>query len=94
MNGWQAYGRFNQAPGVGLQILYKPTGSLTFLGNQYIGTDTLGIPDRLRIHTDDSAMSTTAPPTSRTSRAPTASRRLVATRAHPAPASRAGRRIS
>ena len=56
VNGWQAYGKFNEAPGVGLQVLWKPTGSVTILGNQYFGTDTLGVPDRLRIHTDDSIM--------------------------------------
>jgi hypothetical protein len=56
VNGWQAYGKFNEAPGLGLQILWKPTGSVTVLGNQYVGTDTLGVPDRLRIHTDDSIM--------------------------------------
>ena len=56
VNGWQSYGKFNQAPGVGLQILWKPTGYLTVLGNQYVGTDALGVPDRKRIHTDDSIM--------------------------------------
>jgi hypothetical protein len=56
VNGWQSYGKFNDAPGVGLQILWKPTGYLTILGNQYVGTDTLGLPDRMRIHTDDSIM--------------------------------------
>jgi hypothetical protein len=56
VNGWQSYGKFNEAPGVGLQILWKPTGYLTVLGNQYFGTDTLGTPGRKRIHTDDSVM--------------------------------------
>jgi hypothetical protein len=56
VNGWQSYGKFNQAPGVGVQIQWKPTDSLAFVGNQYFGTDTLGVPDRLRIHTDDSVM--------------------------------------
>jgi len=56
INGWQSYGRFNNAPGVGLQLLWKPTGWLSVLGNQYLGTDQLGIPDRKRIHTDDSVM--------------------------------------
>ncbi len=56
VNGWQSYGKFNQAPGVGLQILWKPTEYLTILGNQYFGTDTLGTPGRKRIHTDDSIM--------------------------------------
>src|SRR6201993_2520784 len=54
VNGWQAYGKFNKAPGLGMQILWRPNGSLSILGNQYFGTDTLGIPDRKRFHTDDS----------------------------------------
>jgi hypothetical protein len=54
VNGWQSYGKFNKAPGFGLQVLYRPTGWLSVLGNQYFGTDTLGIPGRKRIHTDDS----------------------------------------
>jgi hypothetical protein len=56
VNGWQSYGKFNQTPGVGLQIQYRPTGSIALLGNQYFGTDTLGVPGRKRIHTDDSIM--------------------------------------
>jgi hypothetical protein len=54
VNGWQSYGKFNKAPGVGLQILWRPNSSISVLGNQYWGTDTLGIPGRKRIHTDDS----------------------------------------
>jgi hypothetical protein len=54
VNGWQSYGKFNKAPGFGLQIQYRPNGWLSILGNQYTGTDTLGIPGRRRIHTDDS----------------------------------------
>jgi hypothetical protein len=56
INGWQSYGRFNNKPGLGLQVLWRPTGSLSLLGNQYWGVDTLGNPDRKRIHTDDSVM--------------------------------------
>lgn len=56
VNGWQAYGRFNQAPGVGLQVRWAPTESLVFVGNQYAGTDTLGVAGRWRVHTDDSVM--------------------------------------
>jgi hypothetical protein len=56
VNGWQSYGRFNQALGGGGQILWRPTGSLSIVGNQYVGTDTLGNMDRLRVHTDDSIM--------------------------------------
>lgn len=56
VNGWQAYGRFNNAPGVGLQVRWAPTDSLIVLGNQYVGADTLGVPGRIRVHTDDSVM--------------------------------------
>ena len=55
VNGWQSYGKFNNRPGFGLQVLWRPTGWLSILGNQYaLGTDTLGNPDRVRYHTDDS----------------------------------------
>ena len=54
VNGWQSYGKFNQAPGLGLQVLWRPNGWLSVLGNQYWGTDTLGNSDRMRIHTDES----------------------------------------
>jgi Putative beta-barrel porin-2, OmpL-like. bbp2 len=55
INGWQSYGRFNNRPGVGAQILWRPNGSFEFVGNQYaLGEDTLGVPGRVRYHTDDS----------------------------------------
>jgi hypothetical protein len=54
-NGWQSYGRFNNRPGFGVQILYRPTAWLSVLGNQYgFGEETLGVPGRVRYHTDDS----------------------------------------
>jgi len=55
INGWQAYGRFNHRPGFGGQILWRPTGWFSFVGNQYVlGADTLNNPGRIRYHTDDS----------------------------------------
>ncbi|HVO81026.1 MAG TPA: outer membrane beta-barrel protein [Terriglobales bacterium] len=55
VNGWQAYGRFNHRPGMGGQILWRPTGWLSILGNQYaLGADAPGQPSRIRYHTDDS----------------------------------------
>ncbi len=63
INGWQSYGRFNHRPGVGGQILWRPTGWFSFVGNQYaLGADTCstwcGNPvtysGRVRYHTDDS----------------------------------------
>ncbi len=54
INGWQSYGKFNQAPGIGGQILWRPTGSLSIVSNNYYGKDLLGVPGRHRSHTDDS----------------------------------------
>ena len=54
INGWQSYGMFNSTPGVGAQILWRPTGSVSVLSNNYYGRDWLGIPDRRRVHTDNS----------------------------------------
>jgi len=56
INGWQSYGRFNDAPGGGGQILWRPNGSLSIVGNQYVGKDALGNNKRIRLHTDDSIM--------------------------------------
>ncbi|MBO0722421.1 MAG: outer membrane beta-barrel protein, partial [Blastocatellia bacterium] len=54
INGWQSYGKFNKAPGIGGQVLWRPNGSVSLVFNNYWGQDTLGIPGRKRIHTDDS----------------------------------------
>ena len=54
-NGWQSYGRFNNRPGLGIQILYRPNGWFSVLGNQYgLGEETLGVPGRVRYHSDNS----------------------------------------
>lgn len=54
-NGWQSYGRLNNRPGLGIQILYRPNGWFSILGNQYgLGEETLGVPGRVRYHSDDS----------------------------------------
>jgi hypothetical protein len=55
INGWQSYGRFNNRPGVGGQILWRPNGWFEILGNQYaLGEEALGNPGRVRYHSDDS----------------------------------------
>jgi hypothetical protein len=55
INGWQSYAVFNTRPGLGAQILWRPTGWFSFVGNQYgYGTDDLNQPQRNRWHTDDS----------------------------------------
>ena len=55
VNGWQSYGRFNHRPGVGGEIMWRPTGWLSVVANNYgLGQDTLGVVGRTRYHTDDS----------------------------------------
>jgi hypothetical protein len=55
INGWQSYGRFNGRLGIGGQILWRPNGWFSVLGNQYaLGEDALNTPGRVRYHTDDS----------------------------------------
>jgi hypothetical protein len=54
VNGWQSYGRFNGAPGLGGQILYRPNGRVSITLNNYWGKDTPGSAQRARLHTDNS----------------------------------------
>jgi len=55
INRWQSYGRFNNRPGFGMQILWRPNGKWSIPGNQYLlGEDALATPGRVRYHTDDS----------------------------------------
>jgi len=55
INGWQSYNRFNGHHGFGGQILWRPKEWLSMVFNNYgNGTDTLGNPYRVRLHTDDS----------------------------------------
>jgi hypothetical protein len=56
INGWQSYARYNGKPGLGGQILYRPTPWLDFVWNNYgLGEDDAGYPGRSRIHADYSA---------------------------------------
>jgi len=55
INGWQSYNKFNGHMGLGGQIMYRPHEWLSMVFNNYgNGTDTLGVPGRSRLHTDDS----------------------------------------
>ncbi len=55
INGWQSYGRPNGKPGLGGQILYRPKPWVSLVFNNYgLGEDAVGIPNRSRLHTDDS----------------------------------------
>jgi hypothetical protein len=55
INGWQSYGRFNSKPGLGGQIKWTPTKNINIISNNYgYGEDSLGNPNRSRLHTDNS----------------------------------------
>ncbi|MEO5971273.1 MAG: outer membrane beta-barrel protein [Bdellovibrionia bacterium] len=54
INGWQSYGMFNEMPGIGTQLLWRPNGSISLASNEYIGKDTLNNTSRIRIHSDNS----------------------------------------
>jgi hypothetical protein len=55
INGWQSYGSANSRKGVGGQIKWTPRPWVNIISNNYgLGHDDLYIPNRGRIHTDDS----------------------------------------
>lgn len=54
INGWQSYGSFNEAPGIGCQVLWRPNENISILTNNYMGYDTQNTPDRMRFHSDSS----------------------------------------
>jgi hypothetical protein len=55
INGWQSYASANHRPGLGGQIKWTPKPWLNIIANNYgLGHDDLFIPNRGRIHSDDS----------------------------------------
>jgi hypothetical protein len=55
INGWQSYGSANARKGLGGQIKWTPRPWVNVISNNYgLGHDDLYIPNRGRIHTDDS----------------------------------------
>ena len=54
INGWQTYGMFNEAPGAGVQLQWRPQEWISILASAYGGYDTPNTPDRFRFHTDNS----------------------------------------
>ena len=54
VNGWQSYGMFNEMPGFGWQLLWRPTGNWSMVSNEYFGQDTASTPGRWRLHSDNS----------------------------------------
>jgi hypothetical protein len=55
INGWQTYGKFNEMPGFGAQILWRPVETFSVLSNLYTGWDTQDAQGRFRFHADNSA---------------------------------------
>jgi opacity protein-like surface antigen len=55
INGWQTYGKFNEMPGFGAQILWRPMESFSVLSNAYVGWDNQDEPGIFRFHSDNSA---------------------------------------
>jgi hypothetical protein len=56
INGWQSYGKFNETPGLGMQVLWRPVESFEVLTNDYMGWDTQDNPGRIRFHSDNSVL--------------------------------------
>jgi hypothetical protein len=56
MNGWQSYGKWNKAPGIGSSNYFRPNENLQLVANFYYGYDSQLIPDRIRAHSDYSAI--------------------------------------
>jgi hypothetical protein len=55
INGWQSYASANSRKGLGGQIKYTPFSWMNIISNNYgLGHDDLYIPNRARIHTDNS----------------------------------------
>ena len=55
INGWQSYGSANSRKGIGGQIKWTPRPWINIVSNNYgLGHDDLYVPNRGRIHTDDS----------------------------------------
>jgi len=55
INGWQSYASANARKGLGGQIKYTPFSWINIISNNYgLGHDDLYIPNRARIHTDNS----------------------------------------
>jgi len=54
INGWQTYAKFNELPGLGAQVLWRPEEWISIVANNYVGWDTQDHPGRIRFHSDNS----------------------------------------
>lgn len=56
VNGWQSYGKLNDLPGIGYQVLWRPEEAVSLVTNGYVGTDAQDQPHRVRLHSDSSVL--------------------------------------
>lgn len=56
INGWQTYAMFNELPGAGVQVQWRPHEWMQLLTSAYGGFDTALNPDRFRFHNDNSLL--------------------------------------
>jgi putative OmpL-like beta-barrel porin-2 len=54
INGWQSYAKFNDMPGFGGQIMWRPVEWISMNSNDYFGYDAQDLPGLDRWHTDNS----------------------------------------
>ncbi|MBK7434997.1 MAG: outer membrane beta-barrel protein [Chitinophagaceae bacterium] len=54
VNGWQTYGMFNEMPGIGYQVMWRPKEWASITSSSYVGWDTPNEKKRLRFHNDNS----------------------------------------
>jgi hypothetical protein len=56
INGWQSYAKFNNMPGFGWQVMFRPKEWLAINSNEYFGWDNQDLPGMYRWHTDTSVV--------------------------------------
>lgn len=56
VNGWQSYGMFNELPGFGYQLMFRPKEWISIVTSSYIGWDTPNAKNRIRFHSDNSVL--------------------------------------
>lgn len=56
INGWQTYAMFNERPGIGYQVMWRPKEWCSMVTSSYIGWDTPINQKRMRFHSDNSVL--------------------------------------
>jgi hypothetical protein len=54
INGWQSYAKFNDMPGFGGQVMFRPAEWMSINSNDYFGFDAQDLAGLYRWHTDNS----------------------------------------